>query len=292
MLLHRYFSSHAFETLNEAKLRTSRISSFNDSFEWFYATVGRITPEEAKKCLDYLLRNPISSRGLVETNQKLGNPLSYEQIEGGLNSLKGEDLVGIWPDIVNWTVLSLERRRQIMDQEARAICFSNPSRVKRQGEVLLWSHYANKSTGIRIGFEFPDGIKEPFEIVKIIYQENRPEVVFSPCPEADEQTIKAIEEASKVKSIVWEYEGEFRLHTRIDLCEKREVKKCPNAPAVEEHFVGFKREWVKSVDFGVFCPGTEIQRVVDLLKTDYPNVIRRKAEMHKTEYAFEYKQVR
>jgi hypothetical protein len=291
MLLHRYFRSHAFETLKEAQLKTSRISSFNDSFEWFYATVGKVTPEEAEKSLPSLLRDPIFRRGMVETNQKLGNPLSDEQIAEGLKKLKGEAVAGIWPDIVERTELSLERRRQIIDQEARAICFSDPNRVKKQGEILLWSHYASQNKGIRIGFDLPDGIKGLFEITVITYQENRPEVIFSPSPEAEEQTLQAIQKASTVKSNAWEYEGEFRLFTRIDLCEKREVKKYP-APAVEEHFLGFKREWVKSVDFGVFCPDTEIQRVVDLLKTDYPNVIPRKAEMHKTEYAFEYKQVR
>ena len=294
MLLHRYFGSHAFETLKEAQLKTSRISSFNDSFEWLYAPVGRIAPEEAERCLPSLRRNPILRQAMVETNQKQGSPLSDRQIEEGLNNLTGEFVASIWPDIVKRTELSLERGRQIKDKEARVICFSDPEwveRLKKQGEILLWSHYANKNAGIRIGFEFPDGITGLFEITPITYQENRPEVVFSPSLEADEQTLEAIKKASTVKSKAWEYEGEFRLFTRIDLCERREVKKC-HAPAVEEHFLRFKREWVKSVDFGVFCPDAEIQRVDALLKTHYPNVIPRKAEMHKTDYAFEYKQVR
>ena len=254
-------------------------------------TVGRMTPEEARKSAPSVLCDPVLILGVIEANQKLPNPLSDGQIKAGLNNVKGADVAKIWPDIVNGTEISLEKRRQIIDREHRAICFSDPSKVKKPGELLLWSHYADKNKGIRIGFEFPDGLGEPFEIIEIIYQKNRPVVVFFPSPEADKHTIKAIEEAAKVKSIAWEYEGEFRLRTRIDLCEKRELTKC-HAPAVEEHFLGFKREWVKSVDFGVFCPDIEIQRVVDLLKTDYPNVIPRKAEMHKTEYAFEYKQVR
>jgi hypothetical protein len=253
-----------------------------------------MTPEEAKEPSPSVLCDPVFILGVIEANRKLPNPLSDGQIKAGLNIVKGADVAKIWPDIVNRTEIPLERGRQIRDKEARVICFSDPEwveRLKKQGEILLWSHYANKNAGIRIGFEFPDGIKGLFEITPITYQENRPEVVFSPSLEADEQTLEAIKKASSVKSKAWEYEGEFRLFTRIDLCERREVKKC-HAPAVEEHFLRFKREWVKSVDFGVFCPDTEILRVVDLLKTDYPNVIPRKAEMHKTEYAFEYKRVR
>jgi hypothetical protein len=48
---------------------------------------------------------------------------------------------------------------------------------------------------------------------------------------------------------------------------------------------------VKSVDFGVRCSPAEIQRIVDLIKTDYPNVIPRVAQFHKTEYALEYKEI-
>jgi hypothetical protein len=49
MLLHRYFGSHAFETLKEAKLKTSRISGFNDPFEFLINTTGKMTPEQAQK---------------------------------------------------------------------------------------------------------------------------------------------------------------------------------------------------------------------------------------------------
>ena len=58
-----------------------------------------------------------------------------------------------------------------------------------------------------------------------------------------------------------------------------------------EYFIDFQRAWVKHVDFGVRCPPSEIQKVVDLLKADYPNLIRRKAESHKTDYALEYKEI-
>jgi len=54
----------------------------------------------------------------------------------------------------------------------------------------------------------------------------------------------------------------------------------------------FKKEWVKSVDFGVRCPKQEIDRILGLIKTDYSkNVACRKAHYHKTEYTIEYKQI-
>ena len=54
----------------------------------------------------------------------------------------------------------------------------------------------------------------------------------------------------------------------------------------------FKREWIKSVEVGLRCPEAEIQRIIGLLKTDYPKVIFKRARFHKTEYALEYEQIK
>jgi hypothetical protein len=292
MLLHRYFNSHAFETLKRARLKTSRISSFNDSFEFLYFTTGKkLTPEEVQNNLPALLGNPAFRAGLKAAIEKQSYQVSVEEIEELLlNNPKVvcEHASKIWPDIVQRTELSIERRRQIVDQELRAICFSDPSKVIKQEEILLWSHYAKRHEGIRIGFEFPDGITEPFQISEITYQENRVEVVFS--IGGEEATLKALEKSATVKSKVWKYEKEFRLFTKINHCKPEELTNCDSTKTLE-HFLDFNREWVKFVDLGVFCPESEIHRIITLLKTDYPNAVARKAKFHKTEYALEYKQV-
>jgi hypothetical protein len=108
--------------------------------------------------------------------------------------------------------------------------------------------------------------------------------------EGESATLMALEQSATVKCEVWQYEQEFRLFTNTTLCEAREVKKCESTTTLE-HFLDFRWEWVKSVDFGVFCPHSYIQPVVDLLKMDYSNVIPRKADFHATEYALEYRQV-
>jgi hypothetical protein len=290
MILHRYFGSHALETLREAKLKTSRISSFNDSFEFLYVTVGQTTPEEAKRYVNAKSSDPVVLFDLIEANRKSANPRSASEIKNRLSKMAPvleKGVIEKWPQIAKETELSVERRRQIIDRELRAICFSDPDRVKRAQEILLWSHYARRHEGIRIGFEFPAGVRNPFEIIEITYQEKRVEVVFS--LEGEQQTLNSLEKAATVKSKVWEYEGEFRLFTKLDRCEPRETKKCTSTTI--EHFLGFHRDWVKSVDFGVFCPVEEMQPVLDLVRTDYPNVVPRKAEFDKTEYALQYKEI-
>jgi len=294
MTLHRYFGSHAFETLKEAKLKTSRISSFNDPFEFLYVShFERMTPELARQCIRSQRNNPAFLLNLVALNQQLSNPLTEKEINRRLDDDEPSAvarLVEKWPEIAKESELTIVRQRQIIDRELRAVCFSDPSRVKPLDEILLWSHYARKHEGIRIGFEFPEGIKEPFEIMEMAYQKDR--IVVNLSFWADIELVrKGLEKSAKVKSEAWEYEHEFRLFTKICHCIP---KKTTNADPIstEEHFLNFNREWVKSVDFGVLCPESEIQRMVDLLKTDYPTVICRKAEFHKIEFALEYKKVR
>ena len=274
MILHRYFGSHALDTLKDAKLKTSRISSFNDSFEFLFVSIGRATPEEAQRYVNFKLCDPVLFVRSCPNKPKIRKSKNRCRNKGAAEremtpSLKG-DVIKVWPDIVKKTELPIERRRQIIDQELRAICFSDPSGVTRTEEILLWSHYANRHEGIRMGFEFPVGIKEPFEIREITYEKNRVEVVFS--LEGEGAALKALEESASVKSEVWRYEQEFRLFTKTTQCEPKEVKKCDSTTTLE-YFLAIQREWVKSVDFGVFCPDSDIQPVVNLLKIDYPNVI-------------------
>ena len=320
MLLHRYFGSHAFETLKEAKLLASRISSFNDPFEFLYVCeFGKMTPDLARQLVRSYRSDPGLLLQLVGLNKQLPISATEREIQRLLDKsepLIVEGLLNDWPAIANKTDLTLERRKQIIDQESRAICFSDPSRVKRLDEILLWSHYANKHRGVRVGFEFPYRRSERFEIVEMEYREDRVKVNCSFWAEAD--ALKRLEESARVKSKAWEYEREFRLFTKTNLCEPKKIEqlhphpfpkglevvicrviywglhrlfgKSDSLPTVE-HFLEFKRDWVRTVDFGALCPDNEIQLVSDLLKTDYLDVIARKAAFHKTEYALEYKEI-
>jgi Protein of unknown function (DUF2971) len=290
MLLHRYFGSHALETLKHAELKTSRISDFNDCFDSSYVNTHKITHEGVGKSVDLLL--PVVFYDMIQANQGLLNPLPDEELKRRVNeSLPGaiQQIVKDGPGIVQRTTYSPEQVRQAQDRLGlRAICFSDPSKVRRAVEILLWSHYAAKHKGIRIGFEFSDEKESCFEIRRMKYPPKRAEVVWTLGP--DDEAFRQLLESATVKGKVWQYEREVRLFTKTYLCEERAVRKCTSTTI--EHFLRFTRDRVKSVDFGVFCPDEEIQSIVELLKIDYPKVIRRKAQIHETEYAFEYKEVR
>jgi len=282
MLLYRYFSSHAYETLKEAKLKTSRITAFNDPFEFLFVTKGKISAEMARDYVQSRLSNP-------ECLQ-----LAAQQIPGLLASKHPQKLLakhvpGIVANMVKESEkiiqMPLNLREQMADKSIRVISFSDAT-INQLDEILLWSHYARMHEGTRIGFTFPDGIRYPFKISKVIYQDKRFTIDFA-LSGLGINIGQALVESAKVKSSAWRYEKEHRLLTHPELCEQR---KMPDSKT--ECFIGFKREWVTSIDFGVRCPLTEIKRIVDLIKSDYSNNVScRKGVFHKSEYALEYEPI-
>jgi Protein of unknown function (DUF2971) len=294
MILHRYFNSHAFETIRDAKLKTARISSLNDPFEFLYISVGKVTPEDVQNFVRSRDRNPFYAicKSLLE-KQFPQHQLTDQDYESFLNKPEAiENIVQQWPRIVKEQDLPFERRRHLIDRELRAICFSDPSQVTSHDEILLWSHYANKHKGIRVEFDFPDRLNDKFEIMGITYQFNRVEVVFSLGSHiAEEEAIKAMNKSAKVKSLAWEYEHEFRLFTKTNACERRIIVDHDGTADVE-HFLGFQHEWVRTVDFGALCPDAEIEPVIRFVEANYPKgVVCKKARFHATEYALEYGQI-
>jgi len=195
------------------------------------------------------------------------------------------------PQMRAWIVANSERLRQmpienrerISDKTLRVICFSE-AMVDLLDEIVLWSHYAQKHIGVRIGFEFPSE-KKRFEIFKVDYRESQLEVDIS-TGITDGTLGNVLFECAKTKSLAWRYEHEHRLLTTPKYCEPKIMP-----DGTTEHFLDFSRAWVKSVDFGVRCPQAEIQRITTLLKADYPHVVFRKADYHKSEYALEYKEI-
>jgi DUF2971 family protein len=284
MLLHRYFGSHAFETLKEAKLKTSRLSSFNDPFEFMYVYAASMTFEQAKR---YILSKCKDPAFLSWVKQKL--PMATEiQIQNHMMLLPPDKIADVAANFGKKCELSYARRREIIDEELRAVCFSNSEKVEILDEILLWSHYANKHEGMRIGFEFPNEANAAFEITEITYQKERVKVDFS--FEAQFEALeKAFSESAITKSLAWKYEWEVRLFTKTGCCEPREIK--TKTLTMLEHFLPFDSSWVKTVDFGALCPIDKILEVINFLKANHPHVICRKADFHKTEYALEYKEI-
>ena len=265
----------------------SRISSFNDPFEFLYIAAGEMTASKARQIVEYKINNPDKSPTFwLVARQQFPNAKNEAEFKKLVRKSIPRLVINLVKQFENIKNKTLENRGRVADQNLRAICFCEAEKVKPLDEILIWSHYAKKHEGVRIGFEFPSGTIDPFKVVKITYQEKRVELDMSQTIE-NEMGGKILMQSLQTKSKAWGYENEYRLFTIKDRCHEQKI-----SDSTTEYFLDFKKEWVKSVDFGVRCPRPEIERILKLIKSDYPkNVICKRAVFHKTEYALEYQQI-
>jgi len=86
------------------------------------------------------------------------------------------------------------------------ICFS-----KSWSNPLIWGHYAEKHSGMCLGFDIPDELLSP-----VIYAKQLLEMEIDPKKKTPKPTEKFMNELLRTKFSDWKYEDEMRLFTRLD----------------------------------------------------------------------------
>ena len=281
MLLYRYLGSHAFETLRNQRLKVSLVTEFNDPFECMYRPIGEMNYNKAKRHVISRLDIPEFLDALIEARPKLENRLNARRFAASNVSLMAESLVAQFDEVKSAT---LETREDTVNRSMRIACFSAHDVLPRD-EILIWSHYAGKHTGVRIGFEFPDRIKSPFIIKKIDYREQRVAIDVSLDVKHDALQ-EAIARSIRTKSTSWAYEKEYRLMTLPQMC----VRESLESGKTIEH-VPFNPAWAKCVDFGAKCPSDTINPLLEIIRRDLPHVVTRRAVYHPSQYALRYEAV-
>ena len=160
---------------------------------------------------------------------------------------------------------ALGKLKQEIDKTTGLICFS-----RAWSNPLLWGHYADKHSGVALGFEVPDDL-----IVKIRYTKNRPKI------EVDKKTMKIIDGPSVVDRLIsakfsdWEYEDEYRLFFGLDHSTK----------VGEHYFTDFSQQLLlREVVLGLNCE-LAISTVSQMLGDDERKKLRViKAGLHRREF--------
>lgn len=265
-LLYRYFGSHAFESLRDGELMASRIKRLNDPLEFKYHVTGTMTD---RKCLALICRFPKKPKSYWESRptQLEGERAKVRKhYQGFAEAAKSENLR--------------------LEKDYRVVCFSS-STVSKRNEILLWSHYAKKHTGVRIGFTFPAKLSDPFRLYKVKYRKQRVPLDATKGADGIAHMKKVFEECQYRKSTAWRYESEYRWIAHLSAAQSPEKRRVEG----RKLFVKIEPGWVQSVDFGLNCPAKEKARIIDLLRQCYPHVKCREAKPHKSAYALTFTSV-
>ena len=86
------------------------------------------------------------------------------------------------------------------------ICFSKTWR-----NPLMWGHYAEKHTGIALGFDIPDLL-----LAQVIYSKRLLKMEIDPKTKEPKPTEKVVDQLLRTKFFDWKYEDEMRLFVNLD----------------------------------------------------------------------------
>ena len=146
-----------------------------------------------------------------------------------------------------------------LDATQGLVCFSGT-----WGTPLLWGHYANKHSGMALGFDIPDHF-----LSKIIYTSQRANVTFDTTAKKIVDGLNVVDKLIRTKFTDWKYEDEYRLFIELD----------PTTVEAGNYFVDFSDNIkLMEVILGMNC-ALPIRRVRQLLETDLTHVRVKKAGM-------------
>lgn len=147
-----------------------------------------------------------------------------------------------------------------LDDSTGMICFS-----RSWSNPLLWGHYAERHTGMALGFDIPDE-----NLCEVDYTTQRAKVAFDLKTRKVVDGKKVIDRLIRTKFTDWQYEAEYRMFVDLSSATKEG----------SNYFQDFSAKLVlKQVILGLNCD-LPIHRVHDLCKHEMQPVHVFKAGMH------------
>ena len=171
-------------------------------------------------------------------------------------------------DVVDTTIRSLpldrKARRNIKKELQNKSMFNGILKQKRKeyklscfscryDEILMWSHYADKHSGICIGYEFPPIYKDNFILCPVKYLDALKEI------EGTVDVERVILYWLTTKSMRWEYEKEIRA-----------ITKC-KYPDSEHEYINYDSRYIKEVIFGCNVSAQDIELAIRKIKDGIEN---------------------
>jgi hypothetical protein len=98
------------------------------------------------------------------------------------------------------------RLKRELSQSRGLLCFS-----RNWSNPLLWGHYAERHSGIALGFEVPDEL-----LAKVIYTSRRVKLRVDQATKAVQIHEKTVNRLLRTKFIDWKYEDEMRVFVSLD----------------------------------------------------------------------------
>ena len=282
MLCYRYFKfDDAKESLNDGWYKTSKPSEFNDPFDCRANFVG----EPSDRVLgEYIDRNFKWIRELAIQTNPIWASVSIDR-NFVLAKLRAS---------INWAKDATRTMREGADAIVRIMCFSRAAVENEVADNLMWAHYADKGTGVRIGFDFNDANNHrAYHLEAVHYDSAMPTIDLSKVnqwPIDNSEVSKFFAKCLCAKDSSWKYEDEVRMIIPrtapkiAPMFQERLVK------GVKMDFVHFSYAAIRSVDFGVRADIDQCKKLMAAIrgKEDARHISFRRAEYRDDIYGYKF----
>ena len=259
MKLCKYFDEYGLDVLKNYRLKVTDPTKFNDPFEFLPSISGVLNRQIFKRYLKN--RSEFENISYDEAYEKFKEQFPYP------NNLR----------------LAINNTREKLRNLIRVLCFSNFELIKPQEDILMWGHYTNSHSGLRITFDI-NKIKLDFlQLVKIEYEKKRTQIdlndIFIDKNKVYEKLTKSLTE----KCELWCYEHEYRLLIKLSECDRIKA----NDKTLD--YIKISPDTVLRVDIGINAGNKFKKNVREILDNqDFSHTEVKFAKTDDTEYKINY----
>jgi hypothetical protein len=278
MQLQKYLNAkYGIDAIIKSSLKVSIPTELNDPFEFLPKEIGKWTVHKVKRYLkDKARQNRIynyqKQQGIVKNKHQFKEALKDR------DSI-AESLVGKFQSREYWEYI--QSSKQDSNQYMRLISFSSDT-AKEHDQILMWSHYSDNHSGIRLHYDSDLIMLSSFELRRINYSIDRPPVDHTLDDKSNELVIQLMN-AMTTKSICWQYEQEYRIFVDPLYCSKQ-IK-----DDKELYFAKIPERSLIRVDLGLNADKKILEDIKSLQKINrFKNVRFYKAELNKEQYKLDY----
>ena len=263
---YRYMCDYWRDAICNSRLKLSAASEFNDVFDCSGTCKGSFS--------ESVIKNHIRDIQFI-----VPSSMNFAGYGGFIPTLKREYSVCVARSFLDKTLFALPQ----------ILCFAAPE--TKDADSLMWSHYADKWKGVRLGFDllFENHLPvtynttSPYLLSRIVYSNKRPTLDLSRIEDITEDPLygQYYYQMLQTKSSAWSYESEWRL-----FCDTKYSSENGGL-----RFWDFHRLLLRTIDLGPQIEQSEEKWIVDFAQREYPHAEIRKIVMSDTDYDFSYRTI-
>lgn len=264
-------------------------SKLNDPFEFIPHIVGEIDEGLRNIILQQTLSGERFSQLVQAMRVRDKKAWTTEQVREIALAKNKDD--SAFPSLLKEAVASnlLQSAKETADKSFRLLCFSDSSRLKAHGDILMWSHYGFAHSGYRLKFDPSFLSSFDYQRSDVTYSDKLVELPIK-CIADDSlkaEAEKILNQALRTKGRFWDYEEETRF--LIPTAAGGLVHDLQ----AEADFLEFSENALLRVDYGINANPHVISKLRLILDADrYKHVQIFQAERSEEKFELKYNQLR